>query len=199
MRSWKITGIIATLIIVVSIPAYVLKATYFQPPAEPTSPAVFVGGQKCGECHKNEYDKWRGSHHDLAMDEANETTVLGNFDDAVFKHLDVTSRFYRKDGRFFVNTQGPQGKMDNFEVKYVFGVFPLQIPNKFHVFDRQGGLMSDGLQQLLVDTGKSFPVTFVVNIQHAYNALLVLYRHRQQRSGSITDNVVTWREASVCG
>ena len=126
MRSWKITGIIATLVIVVSIPAYVLKATYFQPPAEPTSPAVFVGGQKCGECHKNEYDKWRGSHHDLAMDEANETTVLGNFDNAVFKHFNVTSRFYRKDGRFFVNTQGPQGKIDDFEVKYVFGVYPLQ-------------------------------------------------------------------------
>ena len=126
MRSWKITGIIATLVIVVSIPAYVLKATYFLPPDESAPPAVFVGGQKCGECHKSEYDKWRGSHHDLAMDEANETTVLGNFDNAVFNHFDVTSRFYRKDRRFFVNTQGPQGKMDDFEVKYVFGVYPLQ-------------------------------------------------------------------------
>ena len=116
MRSWKITGIIATLVIVVSIPAYVLKATYFLPPDEAAPPAVFVGGQKCGECHKGEYDKWRGSHHDLAMDEANETTVLGNFDNAVFNHFDVTSRFYRKDRRFFVNTQGPQGKMDDFEV-----------------------------------------------------------------------------------
>ena len=126
MRNWKIAGIIATLVIVVSIPAYVLKATYFQPPAEPKPVAAFVGGHKCGECHKSEYDKWRGSHHDLAMDEANETTVLGNFDNAVFKHLDVTSRFYRKDGRFFVNTQGLQGKMEDFEIKYVFGVYPLQ-------------------------------------------------------------------------
>jgi tetratricopeptide (TPR) repeat protein len=126
MRSWKITGVIATLVIVVSIPAYVLKTTYFQPPVEPTALAVFVGGQKCGECHKNEYDKWQGSHHDLAMDEANESTVLGNFDNAVFKHFDVMSRFYRKDGRFFVNTQGPQGKMNDYEVKYVFGVYPLQ-------------------------------------------------------------------------
>ncbi|MGB9441637.1 MAG: multiheme c-type cytochrome [Desulfobacterales bacterium] len=126
MRSWKITGIIATLVIVVSIPAYVLKATYFQPPVEPTAVAVFVGGQKCGECHKSEYDKWRGSHHDLAMDAANESTVLGNFDNAVFKHFDVMSRFYRKDGRFFVNTQGPRGEMNDYEVKYVFGVYPLQ-------------------------------------------------------------------------
>ena len=54
MISWKITGIIATLVIVVSIPAYMLKARYFQPPAEPAVAAVFVGGQKCGECHKSE-------------------------------------------------------------------------------------------------------------------------------------------------
>ena len=106
MRSWKVTGIIATLVIVVSIPAYLLKATYFQPPAEPSPLAVFVGSRKCAECHQNEYDKWRGSHHDLAMDEANETTVLGNFENAVFKHFDVTSRFYRKDGRFFCKYPG---------------------------------------------------------------------------------------------
>ena len=109
MRSWKITGIVATLVIVASIPAYLLKTKYFQPPVEPTALAVFVGGQKCGECHKSEYDKWQGSHHDLAMDEANESTVLGNFDNAVFKHFDVISHFYRKDGRFFVNTLEPQG------------------------------------------------------------------------------------------
>ncbi len=126
MRNWKITGIIATLVIVVSIPAYVLKEKYFQPSVAPAPAADFVGGQKCGECHKSQYDKWRGSHHDLAMDEANETTVLGNFDNAVFKRVGVTSRFYRRNGRFFVNTRGLEGKMDDYEVKYVFGVYPLQ-------------------------------------------------------------------------
>jgi tetratricopeptide (TPR) repeat protein len=126
MRSWKITGIIATLVIVISIPAYILKEKYLRLPVEVASGAAFVGGQKCAECHKSEFDKWRGSHHDLAMDEANETTVSGNFDNAVFKKSDVTSRFYRKDGKFFVNTQGPQGQMGDFEVTYVFGVYPLQ-------------------------------------------------------------------------
>jgi len=126
MRNWKITGIIATLIIVLSIPAYVLKQKYFRQSAVPLQPVSFVGGQKCAECHKGEYDKWRGSHHDLAMDEANDASVLGNFDDAEFEYFGVTSRFYRKDGRFMVYTRGPGGKMGEFEVKFTFGVYPLQ-------------------------------------------------------------------------
>ena len=102
MRNWKITGIMATLVIVLSIPAYMLRQQYYRRPVPSPTPAAFVGGQKCAECHKTEYDKWRGSHHDLAMDEANDSTVLGNFDNAVFERLGVTSRFYRNGGRFFV-------------------------------------------------------------------------------------------------
>jgi len=126
MRNWKITGIIATLAIILSVPAYMLKQKYFRPAAVPQPAAAFVGGQKCAECHKAEYDKWRGSHHDLAMDEANEQTVLGNFDNAVFENFGVRSRFYRRDGRYFVHTRGPGGEMADFEVKYTFGVYPLQ-------------------------------------------------------------------------
>jgi len=126
MRNWKITGIVATLAIILSIPAYVLKQAYLRPPAVMQPLPAFVGVQKCAECHKPEYDKWRGSHHDLAMDEANEETVLGNFDNAVFERFGVVSRFFRKNGRFFVHTRGPGGEMGDFEVKYTFGVFPLQ-------------------------------------------------------------------------
>jgi len=99
MQNWKITGIIATLVIVLSIPAYMLKRQYLRQPPAARPPADFVGGQKCAECHKSEFDKWRGSHHDLAMDVANDSTVLGNFDNAAFERFGVTSRFYRQDGR----------------------------------------------------------------------------------------------------
>ena len=129
MKNWKITGIIATIIIVLSVPLYVLKATYLRPSADRLQTELaynFAGSKKCGECHKGEYDKWLGSHHDLAMDEANEKTVLGNFSDAVFERFGVTSRFYRKNGGFFVHTQGPNGKVGDFEVKYTFGAYPLQ-------------------------------------------------------------------------
>lgn len=86
----------------------------------------YIGRQTCIECHKNQYDLFVGSDHDLAMDEATEATVLGDFDDATFTQHAITSRFFTRQGRFFVNTEGPGGEFRDFEVKYVFGVRPLQ-------------------------------------------------------------------------
>ena len=60
------------------------------------------------------------------MDVATEQTVLGDFNDVTFTHRGKTSRFYRRDGKFLVETEGPDGTPGEFEVKYVFGVRPLQ-------------------------------------------------------------------------
>ena len=72
------------------------------------------------------YSTYHGSHHDLAMEIANDSTVLGNFDNYTLTHLGDAARFYKKDGRFFVYTKGDQGKYYDFEVKYTFGWTPLQ-------------------------------------------------------------------------
>ncbi|UCH95890.1 MAG: tetratricopeptide repeat protein [Candidatus Aminicenantes bacterium] len=129
MKEWKITGLIASIVIVLIIPLYVLKVKYvdrleLRDNREPI--VTFVGRERCIGCHKREYDQWQGSHHDKAMDEANEHTVLGDFNDAVFAHRGVTTRFYRKGKKFFVYTRGSKGKMDEFEITYTFGVTPLQ-------------------------------------------------------------------------
>jgi predicted CXXCH cytochrome family protein len=60
------------------------------------------------------------------MQVADEKTVLGNFGDAKFKYAGTTSIFFRRDGKFYVNTDGPDGKPGDFELKYTFGVHPLQ-------------------------------------------------------------------------
>ena len=60
------------------------------------------------------------------MDPASDRTVLGNFEDATLTHLGVTSRFYRRDGKFLVSTEGASGADEEFEVKYTFGADPLQ-------------------------------------------------------------------------
>ena len=52
--------------------------------------------------------------------------MLGDFNDATFDYYGVRSRFFRKDGKFLVETDGPDGKLATFEVKYTFGVDPLQ-------------------------------------------------------------------------
>jgi Tfp pilus assembly protein PilF len=122
---WRRTGLLATVVIVLSVPAYLLKAGYERKPTPP--PVVrFVGSAKCERCHKEAYGKWKNSHHDLAMDVATDKTVLGNFDNAVIRHNGVETRFFRKNGKFFVHTRGPEGKMGEFEIAYTFGAFPLQ-------------------------------------------------------------------------
>jgi tetratricopeptide (TPR) repeat protein len=88
--------------------------------------AEFVGSSSCVECHQEAQKDWHGSHHQLAMQEANADTVLGNFDDAGYEHFGIKSRFFRKDDKFFVNTEGPDGKNADFQVDYVLGVYPLQ-------------------------------------------------------------------------
>ena len=60
------------------------------------------------------------------MQEANEQTVLGHFDDVEFSKDGVVSRFFRQDGRFMVRTDGADGQLADFEVKYTFGFTPLQ-------------------------------------------------------------------------
>ncbi len=91
-----------------------------------TAPAAFVGRAACAGCHAAEDRLWQGSHHDLAMQEATDLTVLGDFADRDFEKDSVVSRFFRRDGRFMVRTDGPDGGLADFEVKYTFGVAPLQ-------------------------------------------------------------------------
>ena len=85
-----------------------------------------VGAAQCKSCHEAQYKAWSGSHHDLAMAQATEQTVLGNFRNQTFVQHGVTSRFFRRDGRFFVNTEGPDGTLQDFEIRYTFGCMPLQ-------------------------------------------------------------------------
>jgi Flp pilus assembly protein TadD len=86
----------------------------------------FVGSDACRACHAREYKNWTASHHHAAMQPANSDTVLGDFDNATFSEDGVTSTFFKKDGRFFVRTDGPDGQLSDFEVRYTFGLTPLQ-------------------------------------------------------------------------
>ncbi|MDP6538108.1 MAG: multiheme c-type cytochrome [Planctomycetota bacterium] len=94
--------------------------------AEGAPAAEFVGRTVCASCHADEHEQWTGSHHDLAMQEADETTVLGDFDGASLTHFGRTSSFFRRDGGFFIETEGADGERAEFRVAYTFGVEPLQ-------------------------------------------------------------------------
>ncbi|MGA8172992.1 MAG: tetratricopeptide repeat protein [Methylocystis sp.] len=95
-------------------------------PKTPIDSGAFVGSQACAECHKAETSDWRSSHHALAMQLANQASVLGNFDGTTFEQGGAKSVFFKKDQEYFVRADGPDGKPAEFAVKYAFGVFPLQ-------------------------------------------------------------------------
>lgn len=86
----------------------------------------FVGSQACSSCHPKEYSDWKSSQHHAAMQEAADGTVLGDFSGATFTKDDVESTFFKKEGKYWVRTDGPDGKLADFEIRYTFGVYPLQ-------------------------------------------------------------------------
>jgi len=90
------------------------------------TPATFIGSSNCQSCHTKEFSDWKKSDHYLAMQHAHDSTVLGDFNNTTFVADGVTNKFFKKDGKFYINTQGDDGKNHDFEVLYAFGYFPLQ-------------------------------------------------------------------------
>jgi tetratricopeptide (TPR) repeat protein len=124
---WELIAFIAAAVILLSPGLYLLTARTVAPLPAP-APAVFVGSGKCQKCHETTYKKWLGSDHDRAMDVANDKTVLGDFNNVSYTdpYTNITSRFFRKDGGFFVETEGPDGLPGIFQITHTFGVHPLQ-------------------------------------------------------------------------
>jgi len=95
-------------------------------PSDALTQATYVGRSSCVDCHEAEHADFVGSHHDRAMELASDKSVLGDFNDASFERLGVLTKFFRRDDKYFVNTEGPEGENRDYEVKYTFGVDPLQ-------------------------------------------------------------------------
>jgi tetratricopeptide (TPR) repeat protein/ribosomal protein L40E len=119
-------GLAAAALVALAIAAILLLPPPGQGTATGPIPLDYVGGSTCASCHAEQARRWNGSHHDLAIQQPGETTVLGDFSGRSFEHAGVVTRFYRRDGRYLVRTDGPDGRPAEFAVKYVFGVTPLE-------------------------------------------------------------------------
>ena len=86
----------------------------------------FTGSKSCTGCHVDQQQDWQGSHHDLAMQHATEDSMLGDFNNSEFSANGIWSRFFTRDDKFWVNTDAADGSMQDFEIKYTFGLTPLQ-------------------------------------------------------------------------
>ncbi len=88
--------------------------------------ATYIGAEGCAGCHVQVMESWRQSHHAQAMQPANASTILGHFNNGQFAKDGITSSFYAKEGKYYVRTDGPDGKLNDYPVAYTFGIFPLQ-------------------------------------------------------------------------
>lgn len=82
------------------------------------------GDESYRKCHKTEFQEWKKSDHYMSMLPPNDSTVKGDFNNITFKADGVASRFFKKGNKFFINTEGNDGKNHDFEVKYIFGYKP---------------------------------------------------------------------------
>ncbi len=62
----------------------------------------------------------------MAMLPATTASVLGDFNHAGMTNDRVVSTFFRRNSKFMVRTNGPDGALHDYEIKYTFGVYPLQ-------------------------------------------------------------------------
>jgi len=86
----------------------------------------FAGTESCVGCHAQQHKAWQGSHHKLAMQQADKDTVLGDFNNAGITANGINTTFFTRDHQFWVNTEAANGQLQDFKVSYTFGVTPLQ-------------------------------------------------------------------------
>ena len=87
---------------------------------------AFVGDQTCQSCHYEEWEDWKGSHHDYAIAEADEESVRGDFNDVTFRDGEDTYRMFRKGDAYMIDAPGPDGEPVSHEIVFTFGWEPLQ-------------------------------------------------------------------------
>ena len=136
-------AIICSALMLIVAAALMLRESH----AEPNNPAAltgtsepvptFVGARTCAQCHQREFKLWTGSHHQRAMQTANASTVLGDFNDVAVAHGSITTHFFRREGKFMLRTDGPDGALHDYPIKFTFGVAPLQQ----YLIELPGGLL----------------------------------------------------------
>ncbi len=119
-------SMISLVIAILSVPLYLL--INFQGKKLNVSDLTpkYVGSDKCVECHRQEYREWQKSHHAKSMNRADSSTVVGDFDNKTVVYNNITHKLYKRGNKFYAYTDGEDGKLQEFEIKYVFGFYPLQ-------------------------------------------------------------------------
>lgn len=95
---------------------------------------AYVGSKRCKDCHWGKYDSWKNTLHSKFMQPVNDYTVIADFErknTLTNKVTDtspklageaVTSTMFKKDGRLYANTIGPDWELHDYEIINVIGI-----------------------------------------------------------------------------
>lgn len=121
-------------------------------------------------------ETWTGSDHDLAMQEATDKTVLGNFNDVQITLDGIKYVFSKKDSDFMVNITEVDGSVKDYKISYTFGVRPLQ---QYLVdFDK-------GKKQVLRVTWDAEKINGIINIRETLWILMIgCIGHKVPKTGT---------------
>ncbi|QOL25097.1 ammonia-forming cytochrome c nitrite reductase subunit c552 [Thalassotalea sp. LPB0316] len=80
----------------------------------------------CVDCHEQQVNAWKDSHHYHAMAEIATPTNLGDFSSAPMVVDGDNVHFFKKEEQYFVTMPGLDGKPMTVEITHTFGYEPLQ-------------------------------------------------------------------------
>ena len=94
----------------------------------------YVGSKRCRDCHWRKYDTWKNTLHSKFMQPVDKPSVIGDFkrnnkltvkvtnNSLRLAGEKVTTTMYKKEGKFYVNTIGPDWEFHDYEILYVIGI-----------------------------------------------------------------------------
>jgi len=63
--------------------------------ADDAARPTYVGVEVCAGCHQTQAERWKTSHHALAMEKATPAKVLGDFSGVLIENFGVVNTFSR--------------------------------------------------------------------------------------------------------
>ncbi len=86
----------------------------------------YVGSQACVDCHEQQADAWRGSHHALAWTPAQADNIRADFDGTAFSHDGMDVTFDITGDAYHARVTEKDGTTTAYRVHSVVGIEPLQ-------------------------------------------------------------------------
>ena len=81
----------------------------------------YVRSETCRRCHEDHYQSWRQTFHRTMTQDAGPEAVLGDFENVTYTYDGVTSRFTRSGEDYYIETLGPEGRLERYRVARTVG------------------------------------------------------------------------------